>query len=955
MLRFFIFVLFLSPFLAPQDSAAQLMPFKSYGIKDGLNDNNVQALTMDERGLLWVGTDFGLYWFDGKRFYQPQIKAVVGQLYINDFFKDSNDDIWVLTFFNGLYKYHNGHFTNFLIDTVSKNVIPNTIIQMVQLSENKYVVLSQECPFLFDGKRFSVFDSTNAGLLRSTNSIAALSDRILLFSTSHGVFLYACEAGKFRRLAQELKDIAVNKILASDKWCLVATEKGLLSFANTGANTFLNACQIYLPGQAIRDMTIDVTGRIWALGDSACKIEKGKITNYGPGNGLPENIRRVFCDKQGMVWLAHRKGVSMLGDEYYEFSVTDNGKNNTGISAMNVDEQGNLWVGAGNGIAIERNGSYLFTHDVGNEQVGGVSSIFKNHNGTLTAATSSGIISIAASSIKRYVGAEATNVCEDSEGSLYYGDVGGRIYRFKDNAACELKVEGYFPEMITCMYTERGFVWAGYRGLGMKKYRLKDDSLLLVKAYNAGDMRVRSYTTDNKGNILWGTRTNGVYIISKSGDSLVAHITVQNGLNANWVKGMMYDTTDGKLYLATNSGINIISGDYRSPIVTQLKINNENINRETNCIVKKDDVFYIGTNEGVLKWMPGNMHKDSVAPHVYFTKINIQGLKDFSVAPYTADAGAITLPYDQHIISFEYAGICLKDPDNVRYHYILEGQNNEWSPITEYNHVEYNLKPGDYKFKVAARDGDGIWSITPAAFHFIIRPPFWATWWFIMLIAIAVALAAYGAYRYKLNQALAVEMLRNNISTDLHDDIGSTLSSISILSDMALTEPSNTQMLDMIKDIRDNSTSLLEKMDDIVWSINSNNDTLENLIVRFRRFAASLLEAKNIEYTIDVTPAIKNLKLSMSFRRHIYLILKETINNLIKYSNCTKVFIGVLYKDGHLEITVQDNGIGFDASSVHYGNGLLNMKQRAKHMNAVINITSDPGAGTKMNFRVKIK
>jgi len=172
---------------------------------------------------------------------------------------------------------------------------------------------------------------------------------------------------------------------------------------------------------------------------------------------------------------------------------------------------------------------------------------------------------------------------------------------------------------------------------------------------------------------------------------------------------------------------------------------------------------------------------------------------------------------------------------------------------------------------------------------------------------------------------------------------------------MALTESSNTQMLEMIKGIQENSTSLLEKMDDIVWSINPNNDTLDNLIVRFRRFAAVLLEAKNIEYTIDVAPAIKKLKISMSYRQHVYLILKETINNLIKYSNCTRVYIGVLYENGCLEITVQDNGIGFDAEKVVYGNGIINMKQRAKYMNAAIKIETMPGMGTKINMKVKIR
>src|ERR1700722_6387065 len=131
MFRLSVFVI---PLLLSLHLHAQLMPFKNYGIKDGLNDNNAQALIKDDRGLLWVGTDFGVSWFDGKKFYQPPIKANVGQLNVTAFYKDRDDVIWILTFFNGLYKYQNGRFTNYLVDTSLKDASANTIVDMIQVS-----------------------------------------------------------------------------------------------------------------------------------------------------------------------------------------------------------------------------------------------------------------------------------------------------------------------------------------------------------------------------------------------------------------------------------------------------------------------------------------------------------------------------------------------------------------------------------------------------------------------------------------------------------------------------------------------------------------------------------------------------------------------------------------------------------------------------------------------------
>ena len=955
MLRSFIYAVAI---LVCFDVHAQLMPFKNYGIKDGLNDNNVQVLTTDDRGLLWVGTDVSLYWFDGKKFYQPQITTNIGQLYINGFYKDHTGDIWILTFFNGLYRYHNGRFANYLVDTLSKDAIMNSISAMAQVADNKYVVVSQGCTYIFDGRKFSIFDSSNVTLRRNTNSVAEFANNKFLLGTDEGVFLYGSENGKFILEDRALPSVAVYKVVVTSTRILILTKEGVLSFPNAGKQPFSNPCKKYLAGKAVRDIAADKEGKLWVLADTVFKIENEQITKYSQENGLPTNIQSIYCDKQGLLWFANRAGISMLGDEYYEFSSIRDDKNYIGVSSLDINSQNDLWIGTGNGIAVRKNGAYIFTREIDGQKIGSIGDIRKNSDGTAIVTTACGVVTIGAdNSIKKVFNIKGTKIGEDSKKRQWFGDVDGHVWLNTGGALRLMNADNFIPEMISCLYPEGENLWVGYRGAGVRKYYVHNDSLKFLKEYSAAtgynDMRVRSCAADKSGNIIWGTRTNGIFVFSRAGDTLIAHITIQNGLNANWIKDIKCDT--GKLYLATNNGINILSGDYRNPVISHLRINSETVNRETNCILKTGNVFYIGTNEGILKWMPDNMHKDTAAPPIYFTNISIQGMKNFLVNPYIADAGEITLPYDQHVVSFEFSGISLKDPVNVKYQYILEGENNEWSPFTEYNYVTYNLKPGNYTFKVAAENADGVVSRTPAVFHFIIRPPFWSTWWFIILIAVIILLAAYGAYRYKLNQALAVALLRNNISTGLHDDIGSTLSSISILSNMALNEKSDVQMMEMIKGIKENSTSLLEKMDDIVWSINPNNDALENLIVRFRRFASVLLEAKNIEYTIEVSPAIKKLKISMSYRQHIYLILKETINNLIKYSNCTRVYIGVLYENNCLDITVQDNGDGFDTETVEYGNGIMNMKQRAKYMNAVVKIDTAPGAGTKISIQVKIR
>ncbi len=209
----------------------------------------------------------------------------------------------------------------------------------------------------------------------------------------------------------------------------------------------------------------------------------------------------------------------------------------------------------------------------------------------------------------------------------------------------------------------------------------------------------------------------------------------------------------------------------------------------------------------------------------------------------------------------------------------------------------------------------------------------------------------------KANELLQTKMqnIRNKIAQDLHDDIGSTLSSISIISNIAIREINSDRTKATMMEIKDSSISLMEKMDDIVWSVNPRNDSLENLLLRIKQFATTLFEAKNIDYTITIQENINEVKLPMEWRQHIYLILKEAINNLVKYSEASLASIRVGCQDSKLEIQLEDNGKGFDTSKSGTGNGLVSMRNRANLMDAELTISTRQGQGTRITLGLKIK
>jgi len=210
----------------------------------------------------------------------------------------------------------------------------------------------------------------------------------------------------------------------------------------------------------------------------------------------------------------------------------------------------------------------------------------------------------------------------------------------------------------------------------------------------------------------------------------------------------------------------------------------------------------------------------------------------------------------------------------------------------------------------------------------------------------------------KANQYLQrrVQGIRNKISQDLHDDIGSTLSSISILSDMALRSKKENKAAELLGEIKENSLSLMDRMDDIVWSINPKNDSLENLLFRIKDFASRLFEAKEINYHIKIGENTTDIRLLMEYRQHIYLIMKEAINNLVKYSNCTEaeILVNVNEEKTILNILIKDNGTGFNNDGQTQGNGLFSMQKRAEKINADFGILTAINEGTAVNVAVKI-
>jgi ligand-binding sensor domain-containing protein/signal transduction histidine kinase len=309
---------------------------------------------------------------------------------------------------------------------------------------------------------------------------------------------------------------------------------------------------------------------------------------------------------------------------------------------------------------------------------------------------------------------------------------------------------------------------------------------------------------------------------------------------------------------------------------------------------------------------------------------------------------------DQNNLLFRYTGICFQDVAQILFRYKMEGYDKDWIMAGIGREARYtNLPPGKYRF-VFQVSNRGLWLDQESSMWLIIRPFFWKTWWFITLVILVAGFVLFSIYRYKVRELLRLERLRTRIASDLHDDVGSTLSSISILSDILAQQIENPQSAKMLGTIGTNAHKMLEKIDDIVWVVNPTNDKFQNLGLRIREFAIPLFESKNIQSEIHFDKQMNTLQLPMEVRRNIYLIAKEAINNTIKYAECNSVKIFFRQEPPGLIMEISDDGKGFHPEALTSRNGIRNMKLRAVQIRSIFEIDSTPGNGTCIKLTVTL-
>ena len=417
--------------------------------------------------------------------------------------------------------------------------------------------------------------------------------------------------------------------------------------------------------------------------------------------------------------------------------------------------------------------------------------------------------------------------------------------------------------------------------------------------------------------------------------------SVSNGLLSNSIWSLA--ETDHRIWCGTDVGLEVVDKQTGKPLPPKTELVG---NRVYACgSYKNEFVWCVLANELVVYEQPERIGA-TTPPPVYIKSFSVNGI---SVPPDSSHE----FDHTQNSCSIDFVGISFRDERDVRYQYRMLGHDSLWTrPGREHTVTYASLRPGAYEFEVRAINADGAASILPASISFVIVPPVWSRWWFILVITLFGLSILYGLFRYRLYHLMKLERLRLRIAGDLHDDVGTNLSSIVVASQIMEREGSVPDGLrTQLKEIGAVAAASQEMMRDIVWMLNPSHDSLDDFLLKMKDVATRLLAG--VTWTF-VAPKERLLeKVSIEFKRNVFLIFKESLNNIVRHSRATQVTIEVSQSGGAFTMRIRDNGRGFDAQAAFPGSGIANLRRRAEQIGGELEVMSDPAQGTTVSLSVQ--
>ena len=553
---------------------------------------------------------------------------------------------------------------------------------------------------------------------------------------------------------------------------------------------------------------------------------------------------------------------------------------------------------------------------------------------------------------------------ENANGTIWVGTAEGQILRVSgSNLVPEPAISEPLPVSVrSLLATADGSLWIGYAGDGLGHF--KDGKYQrLTTADGLSDDFASQMQADDHGN-LWINGNRGLSRVSLADlDSFLAgRIQKINALVYGRLEGLpalqtsrnycpsSFKNHDGNLVFAVYSGLLVVRPDY---IQNNLQPPPVLLER-----VSVDDQVMASYNVG-----------SPLQTQSAINTLDLHGLKT-----------SLHLWPDHRKVEIDFAGLSYTSPEKVRFRYRLSPFDADWVEAGTSHRATYPRLPGgNYQFRVIACNNSAVWNETGATLALNVSPFFWETWWFKIGGGVMTVLLAGGSvfvvvrqrYRRKLRRVearRALEQERARIAKDIHDDLGSSLTRISLLSQPTRSggEDAETAIASLAQ-IHRTARDLTHAMGEVVWAVNPDHDTFDSLANYLSQYAQSFLKLAGVRCRLDMPLQLPKQPVSAEVRHNLFLAFKEALNNVVKHAAASEVQIVLIPENSGFELSVADNGQGFSegatlaqplghqASRTTPGNGLGNMRSRMQEIGGSCELRSEPGAGTSITFRVKLK
>ncbi|HEX4121699.1 MAG TPA: two-component regulator propeller domain-containing protein [Verrucomicrobiae bacterium] len=928
-----------------------------------IENSSITALCSDRSGALWIGTDGGglTCLKNGKFLHYGKVAGLAGDT-VRAIFETRDGSLWVGTT-SGLSRFADGTFRNYY----KKDGLVSDVVRSIYEDRHKdlWIATGAGLNRLANGKIAS-FVMPNGLLNDSVRAICQDQGGRIWIGSNNGMLWYDWYwANHFYAYNTRygLSDTFVSAICEDREGNLwVGTYSGLNRFLE--GTFFVERDSQGLPFGKVNALFADREGDLWVgSNEGLVRLRPMRFTTYTKQQGLTHNnVMSVLEDRAGSLWVGTwGGGLDCLRNERFQAYSTTNFSQNLVLSLCQGHD-GSLWIGADYDGGLTRLKDGKSTHYGAKDGLisAGIRVLHEDRRGNLWIGTSRGLSCLADGKFTNYLSGKVVRaICEDSRGQLWFGTETGLCWLGNGKFVNLTVSNGLSDDTVTALYEDKeGSLWIGTQTGGLNRLR---------------NGQIRSYTTaqglysdeifeileDDEG-WLWMTCSKGVFRVRK--DDLDA---VDNGTRAS-VVSIGYGKADGM----------------ESPQCNGLA-------KPGGCKTS-DGRLWFPTSKGLVVVDPKTVKRDPLPPSVYIEQVaaDKETLPRHrnGAMPISEDAAAaIRVPPGRGELEFRYCAPSFPEAERLRFKYKLEGVDPEWIDAGNLRAANYNnVSPGNYRFRVMACNSDGIWSTKEASLGLELVPHYWQTWWFRVLAGFFIIGSAAGVARFAavrrmqrhvelLEQRHAIERERGRIARDIHDDLGSSLTRIMMLGER--TEEGLTRHEDVgvhIRKIVTSARDTVQSLDEIVWAVNPENDTLDGLVSYIAHYADEFFENTNIGCRLEMPVELPTAILPAEARHDLFLVVKEAFNNCLKHSGATAVRLRVSTGEETMQITIDDNGRGFDLNGAgdhdngngrangngngngRKGNGVDNMRKRIESLGGKFSMTSTPSGGTQITFDVRL-